>query len=140
MTTLIVNAPATLPWAHHHLLTLLEQGCWPDLSVIIFMAAAAPLAAAQPPALVEQGSSTGPGSSRSGSSTGPGLDKLQQRYLEAARKLKARVLVCGQAARHYGLGEDKVRHPEIALTGYMELLNLTLGSRVQQGEDQTIIW
>lgn len=129
MTTLIVNAPATLPWAHHHLLTLLEQGCWPDLSVIIFMAAAAPLAAAQPPALVEQGSSTG-----------PGIDKLQQRYLEAARKLKARVLVCGQAARHYGLGEDRVRHPEIALTGYMELLNLTLGSRVQQGEDQTIIW
>lgn len=91
----LVNAPAD-SIAHQALISLLPVSGHP-ISSVILMGAGAQAAAAG--------------------------GKLGDLYAILAKKLGCELLVCGLAAKNYGLIEDKL-HTAFTLTGFMEILSL----------------
>lgn len=92
----LINAPVT-SLAHDALLSFLESNAKP-VQKIIFMGAAA--------AVSQVGDSYG------------------ERYVKfAAANPEVELLVCGMAAKNYGVTED-LRNPKFVLTGFMEILTL----------------
>lgn len=91
----LVNAPADSV-AHQALISLLPTSGHPIRSVIL-MGAGAQAAAAN--------------------------GQLGDKYAALAENLGCELLVCGLAAKNYGLVEDKL-HSAFTLTGFMEILSL----------------
>lgn len=121
---------------------------------LIFMGAAAPLAAPQPSSLtilpataaaaavqaaaVTPADAALPAGPATVSAAGPAaaaqLDALAAGYQQLAARRGTTLLVCGRAAREYGLDENTVA-PGISLTGYMDLLAL-----MNSKEHKVIVW
>lgn len=91
----LVNAPADSV-AHQALISLLPVSGHP-ISSVILMGAGAQAAAAN--------------------------GQLGDKYAALAENLGCELLVCGLAAKNYGLVEDKL-HSAFTLTGFMEILSL----------------
>ena len=119
----VIIQPAAAFSAQVSLLERLERGEYPQLQQIVFVAHAAPLTQRVPPSkeLSE-------------------VAQLAQRYqaLAAARGLK--LLVCGQAAEHYGLRAAAARAEGVELTGFMELAALLEQEEVRAGRAQVLVW
>lgn len=119
----VIIKPADAISSHVILLERLERGEYPQLRQIVFLAHAAPLTQRV-----------------SASEELSGVPQLAQRYqaLAAARGLK--LLVCGQAAEHYGLRSAVARAEGVELTGFMELAALLEQEEVRAGRAQVLIW
>lgn len=106
---IVVNAPAD-SLAHAALYDLLQATLHPVLKIIV-MGAAAPVAK---------------------------LDhEVGDRYVALHNLLGCELLLCGMAAKNYGVVGDKV-NPHFTLTGFMEILSLMHGAKQQ--DYQVINW
>ena len=154
----IINAPCTCIEAHTALQRLIEEALPQDQPrTLIFMGAAAPMASPQPSTLNTPMASSQPSSqitqpATAAASAAPAdpaaapaslafapaaaaqLDALAAGYQQLAARRGTTLLVCGRAAREYGLDETTVA-PGISLTGYMELLAL-----MNSKEHKVIVW
>lgn len=147
----IINAPCTCIEAHTALQRLIEEALPQDQPrTLIFMGAAAPMASPQPSTLNTPMASPQPSSQTTQPATAAAaaataslavapaaaaqLDALAAGYQQLAARRGTTLLVCGRAAREYGLDESTVA-PGISLTGYMELLAL-----MNSKEHKVIVW
>ena len=147
----IINAPCTCIEAHTALQRLIEEALPQDQPrTLIFMGAAAPMASPQPSTLNTPMASPQPSSQITQPATAAAaaataslavapaaaaqLDALAAGYQQLAARRGTTLLVCGRAAREYGLDETTVA-PGISLTGYMELLAL-----MNSKEHKVIVW
>lgn len=96
------NAPVT-SLAHDALLSFLESNAH-KVQKVIFMGAAA--------AVAQKG------------------DEYGERYVKYALEHGVELLVCGMAAKNYGVTND-LRNPKFVLTGFMEILSLIHKAQAQ---------
>lgn len=132
----IINAPCTCIEAHTALQRLIEEALPQDQPrTLIFMGAAAPMASPQPSSQTTQPANAAASASLAAAPAAAAqLDALAAGYQQLAARRGTTLLVCGRAAREYGLDESTVA-PGISLTGYMELLAL-----MNSKEHKVIVW
>lgn len=132
----IINAPCTCIEAHTALQRLIEEALPQDQPrTLIFMGAAAPMASPQPSSQTTQPANAAASASLAvAPAAAAQLDALAAGYQQLAARRGTTLLVCGRAAREYGLDESTVA-PGISLTGYMELLAL-----MNSKEHKVIVW
>ena len=135
----IINAPCTCIEAHTALQRLIEEALPQDQPrTLIFMGAAAPMASLQPSSQITQPATAAAAAATASLAVAPAaaaqLDALAAGYQQLAARRGTTLLVCGRAAREYGLDESTVA-PGISLTGYMELLAL-----MNSKEHKVIVW
>ena len=142
----IINAPCTCIEAHTALQRLIEEALPQDQPrTLIFMGAAAPMASPQPSSQTTQPANAAASAAPADPAAAPDslavapaaaaqLDALAAGYQQLAARRGTTLLVCGRAAREYGLDESTVA-PGISLTGYMELLAL-----MNSKEHKVIVW
>ena len=135
----IINAPCTCIEAHTALQRLIEEALPQDQPrTLIFMGAAAPMASPQPSSQITQAATAAASAATASQTVAPAaaaqLDALAAGYQQLAARRGTTLLVCGRAAREYGLDESTVA-PGISLTGYMELLAL-----MNSKEHKVIVW
>lgn len=135
----IINAPCTCIEAHTALQRLIEEALPQDQPrTLIFMGAAAPMASPQPSSQITQPATAAAAAAPDSQAVAPAaaaqLDALAAGYQQLAARRGTTLLVCGRAAREYGLDESTVA-PGISLTGYMELLAL-----MNSKEHKVIVW
>lgn len=135
----IINAPCTCIEAHTALQRLIEEALPQDQPrTLIFMGAAAPMASPQPSSQITKPATAAAAAATASLAVAPAaaaqLDALAAGYQQLAARRGTTLLVCGRAAREYGLDESTVA-PGISLTGYMELLAL-----MNSKEHKVIVW
>ena len=115
VTALVISLPADEMDGHEPLLDMLESGQFSELSAIILVARAAPL----------------------GQKVGT---ELAARYQAVAAQRGLKLMICGQAADHYGLRAPEARGCGVELTGFMELAALLASEAVRAGRERVLVW
>ena len=118
VTALVISLPADEVVGHEPLLNMLASGHFPELRAIILVARAAPL----------------------GQKVEPEATGLAARYQSMATQRGLKLMICGQAADHYGLREAAARGRGVELTGFMELAALLESEAVRAGRERVLVW
>lgn len=122
VTALVISLPADELAGHETLLSLLEAGQFPELSALILVARAAPLG------------------KKVASDAKSQVAVLAVRYQQVAAQRGLKLMICGQAADHYGLRAPEARGSGVELTGFMELAALLESKAVRSGQERVLVW
>lgn len=122
VATVVVSLPAENVKGHECYLKMLESERYQQLKQIVLIARAAPL------------------SKRVNKGDTDALSVLARRYQRWAKEHGVPLFVCGQAAEHYGLRDERARGEGVALTGFMELAAWLESEDVRSGRTQVLVW
>lgn len=128
----IINCPATLTHGHQSLIDMIASvEDKRTIGALIFMGAAAPIAAANTSML---SNCFGPQSAMT-SDDMEKIHKLTKLYQKLALDHGAKLLVCGKAARSRGLTEQSMLAEGFEFSGYMEIFAL-----LNRKDEKVITW